>query len=66
MSSVKAATVASGNRSTLYGSATYHLDNTTDFYLAADHLETTGTYLAAQAKGAKSQNEVGLGMKYKF
>ncbi len=66
MSGVKAATVASGNRSTAYGSATYHLDTTTDFYLAADHLETTGTYLAAQAKGAKSQNELGLGMKYKF
>ena len=66
MSGVKAATVASGNRSTAYGSATYHLDNATEFYVAADHLETDGTYLAAQAKGAKSQNEFGLGMRYKF
>jgi len=66
MSGVKAATVASGDRSTFYGSVSYHLDSSTEFYLAADHLETTDTYRAAQAKGATSQNEFGLGMRYKF
>jgi predicted porin len=58
--------VATGNRNTLYGSAFYHLDSATEFYLAADRLNTTGNYLAAQANGAKSQNELGLGMRFKF
>lgn len=58
--------VATGKRKTLYGSMFYHLDAQTEFYLAADHLKTTGTYKAAQANGATSQTEFGLGMRYKF
>ncbi|MGZ5179853.1 MAG: porin [Ramlibacter sp.] len=58
--------VATGNRNTLYASAFYHVDAAMEFYVAADRLKTTGTYLAAQANGARSQNEVGLGMRYKF
>ncbi|NML43192.1 porin [Ramlibacter sp. G-1-2-2] len=58
--------VASGDRKTLYGSAFYHLDKVTEFYLAADHLSTTGTYLAAQAHGFKTQTEFGVGMRYRF
>lgn len=57
---------ASGNRNTAYGSIFYHLDKATEFYLAYDHLSTTDGYLAAQANGAKSQDEFGLGMRYKF
>ena len=57
---------ASGDRKTVYGSAFYHLDKVTEFYLAFDHLSTTAGYLAAQANGNKSQNELGLGMRYKF
>ena len=57
---------ATGNRNTLYGSVFYHLDSVTEFYLAFDRLNTTGGYLASQANGAKSQNEFGLGMRYKF
>lgn len=63
-SAIKA--TASGDRSTLYGSIFYHLDKATEFYLAFDHLNTTDGYLAAQANGATSQNEIGLGMRYKF
>jgi predicted porin len=63
-SAIKA--TASGDRSTVYGSIFYHLDKVTEFYLAADHLSTTDGYLAAQANGARSQNEVGVGMRYKF
>jgi predicted porin len=57
---------ATGNRKTLYGSVFYHLDRQTEFYLAADHLATTGGYKAAQAHGFNSQSEVGLGMRFKF
>ena len=59
-------TVATGNRNTLYGSAFYHLDAATEFYIAADKLNTTGNYLAAQAAGARSQTDLGIGMRYKF
>jgi len=58
--------VATGNRNTVYASAFYHVDAALEFYVAADRLKTTGTYLASQANGAKGQNEVGLGMRYKF
>jgi len=58
--------VATGNRNTWYGSAFYHLDAATEFYVAADKLNTTGNYLAAQAVGARSQTELGIGLRYKF
>ena len=57
---------ATGDRRTVYGSVFYHLDNVTESYLAFGHLNTTDGYLAAQANGAKSQNEPGLRMRYKF
>jgi predicted porin len=63
-SSVVAA--ANGKRKTLYGSVFYHFDAQTEFYLAADHLSTTGTYKASQSNGFPSQTEFGLGMRYKF
>jgi predicted porin len=58
--------VATGKRKTLYGSAFWHMDKSTEFYIAADHLNTTGGYKASQANGFTSQTEVGLGMRYKF
>jgi predicted porin len=58
--------VATGKRKTLYGSAFWHMDKSTEFYLAADRLNTTGGYKASQANGFTSQTEVGLGMRYKF
>ncbi len=57
---------ASGKRKTLYGSAFYHIDATTDLYVAIDRLNTDGTYLAASANGAKTQTEIGLGLRIKF
>lgn len=59
-------TTVSGDRTTMYGSVFYHLDSSTEFYLAFDHLETNGGYLAAQANGAKSADELAVGMRYKF
>jgi hypothetical protein len=56
----------SGKRKTFYASTFYHLDNVTEFYLAADHLTTTDTYKASQANGFMSQTELGLGMRFKF
>jgi predicted porin len=58
--------VATGKRKTLYGSVFWHMDSSTDFYVAADHLKTTGGYKASQANGFTSQTELGLGMRYKF
>ena len=57
---------ATGDRKTVYGSAFYHLDKVTEFYVAFDHLSTSGGYLAAQANGFKSQDELAVGMRYKF
>jgi predicted porin len=56
----------SGNRNTLYGSAFYRYDKSTEFYLAVDSMKTTGGYLSASANGLKTQTGVGLGMRYKF
>ena len=56
----------SGKRKTFYASMFYHLDAVTEFYLAADHLTTTGTYKASQANGFMSQNELGVGMRFRF
>jgi predicted porin len=58
--------VATGKRKTLYGSAFWHMDKSTEFYVAADHLTTTGGYKASQANGFTSQTEFGLGMRFKF
>ena len=55
-----------GKRKTLYGSVFYRLDPSTDLYFAADKLDTTNTYLAAQANGAKTQTEVAVGFRFKF
>lgn len=60
------ANVVTGNRNTLYASAFYHLDKATEFYVAADQLKTTGGYKASQANGATSQNELAVGMRFKF
>lgn len=57
---------ATGKRRTWYGSAFYHLDKRTEFYLALDQLHTDGSYLASQANGFMSQSEYALGMRFKF
>ena len=55
-----------GKRKTWYASTFYHFDKRTELYLALDRLTTTGTYLAAQANGFKEQNELAVGMRFKF
>jgi len=57
---------ATGNRNTVYASMFYHLDKATELYIAADKLTTTGGYKASQANGFMSQNELAVGMRYKF
>lgn len=55
-----------GKRKTLYGSVFYRLDTSTDLYFALDKMDTTDTYLAATANGAKTQTGVALGLRFKF
>ncbi|MFS2140387.1 porin [Duganella sp. Dugasp56] len=57
---------ASGKRKTLYGSIFYHFDKRTDLYIAADRLNTDGTYLAGQANGFRSQTGAAAGMRFRF
>jgi predicted porin len=59
-------TAASGDRKTLYGSVFYHFDRRTEAYLAADYLKTTNGYLDPAAKGRDTQNEVAVGMRFRF
>jgi predicted porin len=61
-----ATATATGKRKTWYGSAFYHFDKRTELYVALDRLTTDGTYLAAQANGFMSQNELAAGMRFKF
>jgi predicted porin len=57
---------ATGKRSTVYGSAFYHLDNTTEVYVAADHLSLGGGYTQASTHGFSSQTEFGVGIRLRF
>jgi len=55
---------ASGNRNTLYGSVMYHLDKSTELYVAADYLKMDAGY--GNISGKDNQTEVGLGMRTRF
>ena len=59
-------TAGSGDRKTLYGSVFYHFDRRTEAYLAADYLKTTNGYLDPAPKGRDTQNEVAVGMRFRF
>jgi predicted porin len=62
-----ATATATGKRTTLYGSVFYHLDQTTEFYFAADHLKLGGGYTQASVTpGQDSQTEFGLGVRFRF
>ena len=58
--------VASGKRKTLYGSAFYHFDRTTEVYVAADKLSLTGGYRQRSANGFLDQTEFGVGLRTRF
>ena len=59
-------TVASGHRTTFYGSAFYHFDKQTEVYLAADRLSMTGGYRQKSANGFLDQTEFGTGLRLRF
>ncbi len=61
--SAKTAT-GTGARKTLYGSAFYHLDSTTELYVAADRVNMDAGY--GNINGQASQMEYGVGMRLKF
>ena len=56
--------VTSGNRSTLYGSMFYHLDKSTELYVAADYLKLDAGY--GNVNGSDSQTEVAVGLRTRF
>ncbi len=56
--------VTSGNRNTLYGSMFYHLDKSTELYVAADYLKLDSGY--GNVNGSDNQTEVGVGMRTRF
>jgi predicted porin len=59
-------TTATGKRKTVYGSVFYHFDRQTDVYLAADHLTMTDAYRQKSVNGFLTQNELGVGMRFRF
>jgi len=61
-----ATATATGKRTTVYGSAFYHLDTTTEVYVAADHLKLDGGYHQASTHGFDSQTEIGVGLRLRF
>ncbi|GAB3457882.1 porin [Massilia terrae] len=65
-STAAATRTGTGKRQTTYASMFYHFDKRTELYLAGDHLSTDGTYLASQAHGFKSQNELATGLRFRF
>ena len=56
----------SGKRKTLFGSAMYHFDRSTEAYLAADKLNMTDGYRQRSANGFLSQTEFGVGLRTRF
>lgn len=61
-----ATATGSGNRNTLYLSTFYHLDKSTEVYIAADFMRLTGGYTVASTFGFKSQTEFGTGIRLRF
>lgn len=58
--------IATGSRSTIYGSATYHFDKITEVYFATDYLRLKDDYRVAATHGAKSQMEYAIGLRTRF
>lgn len=58
--------VSDGKRKTVYGSAVYHMDKSTDFYVVMDKLTLADGYMDKGANGKDSQTTYGVGMRFKF
>ncbi|MFC5474970.1 porin [Paraherbaspirillum soli] len=56
----------SGKKSTVYGSAFYHMSKRTELYVAADYMKLDDGYRVASAHGFKNQTEFAVGMRTKF
>jgi predicted porin len=50
----------------VHRAAMLHLDRTSDVYVAADHLELTEGYRVSNAPGSMRQDELAVGLRYKF
>ncbi|MFG6487757.1 porin [Roseateles sp. BYS78W] len=61
-----ATAVATGSRSTLYTSASYHFDKITEVYAAMDYLKLKDGYKFGATNGAPNQTEFALGLRMKF
>ena len=51
---------------TVYGSAFYHFDRTTEVYLSADRLSMTDGYRQRSTFGYLDQTEFGVGLRLRF
>lgn len=58
--------VATGSRSTVYGSVMYHFDKLTEVYVGTDYLRLKDGYRVSATNGAKSQWELAVGMRTRF
>lgn len=61
-----APTAGTGKKSTLYGSAFYHLSKRTELYVAADYMKLADGYKVAGTNGFGNQTEVAIGMRTRF
>jgi predicted porin len=55
-----------GDKKTLYGSVFYHFDRRTEAYLAADWMKLKDGYHLSVTNGHDTQNEVALGLRFRF
>ena len=61
-----APSTGTGKKSTLYGSAFYHLSKRTELYVAADYMRLNDGYKVAGTNGFANQTEVAVGMRTRF
>ena len=55
-----------GKKSTIYGSAFYHLSKRTELYVAADYMKLADGYKVAGTNGFGRQSELAVGMRTRF
>ncbi len=61
-----ATAVATGNRTTLYGSVFYHFDKITEVYFASDYLKLKDGYKFGATNGFQNQTEMAVGLRTRF
>ena len=57
---------ATGSRSTVYASASYHFDKVTEVYFATDYLRLKDGYRTGTTNGKMSQMEYAVGLRTRF